>query len=430
MISLPDREAVSKYGVWCLVAIYPTSVLFIKHSFTPAMLLLMISGTVIYFRDKKTGCIADYSLESIFFKAGITGIFFSVISLLVSGDLMNVKTAEFEFFDKQFRFLFFAPFLVFLKKTGIPEKLIWWGAVAAALCSGLYAVSVKLVHPEVLRVTGGGNPINFGCFSIISAFISLNGFFFFKKIKKHLVFLPVTAFLSGFTGSVLSGSRGAWLAAPLLVIITFFNFKRYFRAFHVFLVIVAGLVCALVISMTFDESVLFSRLSEAGSAVKKYFDGGDELGSSSDGAFISIGGRLEMYRVAFDIIKDNPFFGAGPGRYQKEVRKKIEAGAADKGIGIYQYPHNDYLTVATCCGIPGLVLFVLTAYLLPLYIIYACSGKNIRKPLFCAGMVVIAGYMIFSVSNSTLFKNVRLHYYYLMIASIAVSLKSEQESST
>jgi O-antigen ligase len=427
-----SRDRVLKYAVWSLVAAYPVCVLFIRHSFTGAMLVFALAGTIIFFRDKKAGIDNDYKSESMFLKAGIAGIVFSVICLVANGDIANIKTPELEFFDKQFRFLFFVPFLILLRKTGMPEKPIWWGAAAAAAASGVYAITVKAVHPEIHRVSGGGNPINYGCFSLISAFISINGMFFFEKIKKTLgvippTYVPVAAFCLGFTGSVLSGSRGSWLALPFLLIITVIHFWIHKRLKRIFIITAAGLVCALLVSMAVDRSVVLRRVSEVDSAVKKYFDGIDDLATSKDIGFVSIGGRLEMYRVAIEMIKENPFFGVGPGRYQKEVTKRIETGTADRAIGIYQYPHNDYLTVASCCGIPGLVIFCLTAYLLPLHTVYRFAGKDRKQPLLWAGFILISGYMHFSVSNATLFKNIRLHYYYLMLAAIAVSMKSAEQ---
>ena len=165
------------------------------------------------------------------------------------------------------------------------------------------------------------------------------------------------------------------------------------------------------------------RLFETGEAVKKYFYGLDDLNTSGDGAFISIGGRLEMYRVSLEMISSNPILGVGPGRYHAKTMELIEEGRADRAISIYQYPHNDYLTVATCTGLPGLVFFLMTAYFLPLYILYVYSGKDATNSMLWAGVILVAGYMVFSVSNSTMFKNVRLHYYYILLAATAVSLR-------
>lgn len=418
------NDLVKKYFVWFLVAIYPTSVLFIKHSFSLAMLVMMICGSVILFRDRKEGNLSDHACEILFFKVGLAGLAVSTLSLVAGGRLLEISTSELEYFDKQLRFLFFVPFLILMKRTGIPEKIIWWGAVAAALSSGIYALALKIISPEIFRVSGGGNPISFGCFSVISAFVSLNGLIYFKKIRNSLVLLPVAAFFLGLTGSVLSGSRGAWLAIPVLSVITLINCKKFIKPVHTLIALISGLVAVFIISRSVDGSIIHNRLSETGSAVKKYFYGLDDLNTSADGGFISIGGRLEMYRVALDMIEHHPLLGVGPGRYHGKILEYIEAGKADKAIGIYQYPHNDYLTVATCNGIPGLVIFVLTAYLLPLYILYVYSGKDPSKPLFWVGVIFIAGYMIFSVSNSTLFKNIRLHYYYLLLAAISVALRS------
>lgn len=416
------REFIIRYAVLFLVFIYPTSVLFIKHSFTPAMLLMMLYGCVILFKDIKAGSAYLHKNEILFFWAGASGIAISVISLIFGGDLLNIGTMELEFIDKQLRFLFFVPFLVLMKKTGMPEKNIWLGAVVASFASGFYALGIKITHPEIIRVAGGGNPINYGCFSVIAAFVSLNGMMYFRKIKKEYTIIPLSAFLMGMSGAILSGSRGAWVAIPVLSVITALNFRKYFRAFHLFVILVSGMLCVFIISMSVDSTIISDRINEVGSAVTKYFAGDEALDSSSDGGFISVGGRLEMYKTSLNIIKNNPVIGVGPGRYHKTVLGYINDGKADKAIEIYQYPHNDYLTVATCGGLLGLLAFIFMAYLFPIVIIYRYSGNKTGEPLFWAGMVIISGFMVFSLTNSAMFKNVRLHYYYLYLSAVAASL--------
>ncbi len=425
------RDVTIKKAAWFLIFFFPVSVLFINQSFTPFMLLMAVYGIVLIFKTANSGVTSGFKPELFFLKTGLAGIVFSLLSLFLSNDPFGISSSELEYFDKQFRFLFFAVFIIMLKKTGVHERLVWWGAVLAASCSGIYAVFYKLVNPEIMRVAGGGNPINYGCFSVISAFIALNGLLFFRKYGKMYVLIPGIAFFSGMTGAVFSGSRGAWLAVPLLAVITMINFRKYFRPLYCIAVIVSFLVCLFAVARTADNSVFYSRISEAGAAVQKYFHGGDgdALDTSTDNAYISIGGRLEMYRVAVNIIKNNPLLGAGPGRYQKTVKEYIDSGKADRGIEIYQYPHNDYLTAAACGGIFGLVFFVLTVYLLPFYLLYESSGKSAEKSLFWAGLVIIAGFMVFSLSNSALFKNIRLHYYFLMLAAICASLYHQQKNS-
>ncbi len=428
MIQALNKDMAIKYFVWTMVSVYPTCVLFVNQSFSLAMLLMVILGSVIFFRDIKAHVPSDYSCEILFIKVGLAGVAVSVVSLVAHGRLLDISSEELEFIYKQLRLLFFIPFLVLMKRTEISEKLIWYGAVTAALCSGICSIALKITNPEVVRISVVNNPIDYGYFSLIAAFVSLNGLAFFMKAGKSWALLSVVAFIAGLSGTVLSGSRGAWLAIPVLIIVTVLNLKNHFRPIHVYSSVISGLVLVAIFSVSTDGAFIQRRLTETRGAIEKYLNGKDSLAVSVDQGFLSVGGRLEMYRVTLDIIKENPVLGVGPGRYQSKVMEYIEAGKADKGIEIYKYPHNDYLTFAACNGIPGLIIFIITAYLLPLYLLYIFSGKDLRQPLFWAGVIIVTGYMVFSLTNSTLLKNVRIYYYCITLCSICASMKSNRST--
>jgi len=421
MVRTFDKDLVIKYFVWALVCVYPTSVLLVKSSLSLAMLVMVLLGSVVLFKDWRAGELSEHACEILVLKFGLAGLAVSLISLVAGGRLGEISSAELDYVDKQVRFLFFVPFLVLMKRTAVPEKLIWWGAVIAALCAGSYSIAMKIISPETLRVSAINNPITFGYFAVIAAFVSLNGLFFFIKRKKYLVFLPIAAFFMGLTGTILSGSRGAWLAIPVLAVISIFNFTRHYKSAHVFAGVLSGLVLAAAIGTYVGGSMVQNRLALVGGEVKKYFAARDDLKPGE-----SIGVRLEMYRLALAMIEKNPWLGVGPGRYHYSVIEDIESGKTNKIMDRFKYPHNDYLTVAACTGIPGLMIFLMTVYFLPLYILYVSSGRDPSRPLFWAGVIIVAGYMVFALTNTTLFKNVRIYYYCLTLCAICASLHSRR----
>lgn len=429
MVQGLNKDLTIRYFVWTMVAVYPTCVLLIKSSFTLVMLALMVLGSVVFFKDWKAGKLSNHACEILLLKFGLAGLAISLISLFAGGRLADISSTELEYFDKQLRCMFFVPFLILMKRTEMPEKIIWWGAVTAALCAGTYSIVIKIINPEMARISFVSNPIDHGYFLVLAAFISINGLFFFMKMKSSFVCLPILAFFIGLSGAILSGSRGAWLAIPILTVLTIVNFKKHFNPAHMYAAVILGLVLAAIIAGSVGDSIVQNRLTQVGSEVKKYYAGSNDLQPAVNRPLDSIGLRLEMYWVALDIIKNNPIFGAGPGRYQYNVNKYIDSGKVNKGIKNLRYPHNDYLTVATCTGLPGLVIFVITVYFIPLYILYIYAGKDLSQPLFWAGVIIVAGYMVFSLSNSTLFKNVRIYYYCLMLCAICASLKSSRYGS-
>ncbi len=84
----------------------------------------------------------------------------------------------------------------------------------------------------------------------------------------------------------------------------------------------------------------------------------------------SVRERSVMYMLASDMIRKNPLFGVGPGRYTNEfspsfasIIRQDESGAAYTarhriGHRIAEQTHNDYLQIGAELGLPALVFFL------------------------------------------------------------------------
>lgn len=415
--------------IWGFVFLFPTSALFLNSSFSLPIILMVLYGSKLFFDSARSREAPELRYEKIFIALGTAGIILSLLSLFATRDILNISTPELEYLEKQLRFLFFVPLLFVMKKISLPEKIIWWGASFAALSSGVYALLFSFLNPEVYRIGGGGNPIFFGCFSVISSFLALNGFHFFLRMGKSAGAIPISSFCLGMTGAVLSGSRGAWLAVPFLAIVTLVHFRRHLRVFYLWVFLASSLLITLSFIAFTDSNIITQRISEAADAVGRYFAGNETLTHSTDPGFTSIGGRLEMYRASFMVISEKPFLGAGPGGYHDKVKQYIEEGKVDDGIKEYWNPHSDYLYAAATGGISGFVIFVATVYFLPFMILLAQANKSEREcpgqyeycRLLWAGVIIISGFMVFSLTDSTLFKHIRLHYYYLLLSGVIAS---------
>ncbi len=200
MVRTFNKDLVIKYFVWVMVCIYPTSALLIKSSFSSCYAGDGAARQCHPFQGLEGGELSDHACEILLLKFGLAGLAVSLVSLFAGGRLVEISSAELEYFDKQFRFLFFVPFLVLMKRTGIPEKLIWWGAVTAALCAGSYSIAIKIVSPETVRISAINNPINFGYFSVIAAFHFDQRTVLFHKKKKISVFFANSGIFYGLDG--------------------------------------------------------------------------------------------------------------------------------------------------------------------------------------------------------------------------------------
>ena len=62
--------------------------------------------------------------------------------------------------------------------------------------------------------------------------------------------------------------------------------------------------------------------------------------------------RIHQYRLAIQLINENPVAGVGPQEFKKIYARRVESS-------VYRVVHSWYLSVATDAGIPALVLFLL-----------------------------------------------------------------------
>ena len=72
----------------------------------------------------------------------------------------------------------------------------------------------------------------------------------------------------------------------------------------------------------------------------------------------SSGARLEMWKAAFEVIKENPIFGVGEDNYAKHQQKLIDQGKIDKSVGDFLHPHGEYITSLVEQGAIGLLAFI------------------------------------------------------------------------
>ena len=131
----------------------------------------------------------------------------------------------------------------------------------------------------------------------------------------------------------------------------------------------------------------------------------------------SVGMRMEFYKNSLEIIRKNPFFGAGTGGFTKAYAAQIK----DTGMVTSENPHNEYLMVTVQLGIIGLGLFLLLffrqwrlAVLLP----------DAFEKAAARGLVLTI--VVASMVSSTLIDHTEGLFYFWMSALFYASLSSSK----
>ena len=168
---------------------------------------------------------------------------------------------------------------------------------------------------------------------------------FYMKYRKHIYLIfPVLFF-----GALLaSNTRGAWLALIVIGFISlyFLRFKET-RRFHV------ATFCSFLLVFLAMNVLSESKIQKRTKTIKSELNINNEWAGS---------GRALIWKMSFDIIKEHPFFGAGPENLKEALKqtKNKRSHAYGKLTGhTVDKAHNELLHVAAVSGFPALLLYLL-----------------------------------------------------------------------
>jgi O-antigen ligase len=199
------------------------------------------------------------------------------------------------------------------------------------------------------------DPSPFMHHSFYSIFLASTIFILIWQIlnKKNILFFRVLEFiflLSALANLFLNAGRAGQLAFifAAFAFIIFYLGLKFKYIITVFIILLALIFSAYNLSFVFK-----TRLNQAISDIKKISDG--KLHSS-------FGDRIALKIVAFDLLKQNIFFGVGIGDDFKELKKFTKTKEVKKKYPfLVQKPHfhDQYLQILLQTGVLGFIPFIL-----------------------------------------------------------------------
>jgi O-antigen ligase len=271
------------------------------------------------------------------------------------------------------------------------RKALWWGVIAGALAA-LPLVAYQRLLLDVERPGGLINPITFGDLSLCLALVALVATIDFRNSTREAVW-PALGAVAGLVSSVLTGTRGGWMALALAGGL----FLRQARLVHSKRVRALVLFSfALVLSSYFiPASGVQARVGQGIDEVRTWFAGGS--------AFTSVGIRLELWKGASMLIAEHPLLGLDAANYKEQLQHYVLEGRLDRVVLPMPHLHNDALQAFVTGGVFGFAawLGILVAPLL-FFARALGSGKSMDAPQFTpalAGMLVVLSYFSFGLTE-------------------------------
>ena len=194
-------------------------------------------------------------------------------------------------------------------------------------------------------------------------FIFILGLIYFFKDKKYINFILTFSIILSVLIIFLTGERSAFILSVFGLFILFILNKNYRNVLSISsLTVLILIVVALVLNPVLKKRMIDYTLFQMGISDK--WAGSDksylELLGKSKAKFID-SPHGAHYEVAYEIWKDNKFFGIGLKKFRVvcDNKKYENLTSALKKQRCSTHPHNTYLEVISETGIVGLFFFLL-----------------------------------------------------------------------
>lgn len=418
-----------KYLVWLtsvLVFFFPIVTVTVNHGHGIIYILLAILGLIFATFQKKIRPL-DRDEKLLFFSV----VFFFLVAVIavLLGDDPSEGDGK---LSKFFRFLLVIPVYFLLRKVPVPLAVFWYGLACGSIFTGLWAFFEVMAGPAIdegygVRASGPTHPILFGNLSLAMGVMSFAGIGYFKKIKSWAILLPIIALLMGVAASVLSGSRGGWVALPALVILSLWFARAVLPRKLLFGVTLIFFITA-VIAYFVPATKVAHRIGVTMENIEAY--SGSPLGSPIRAT--SIGARFEMWQAAWAIFLDNPVLGVGWGNYQSNTMALVERGERHKRAAEFGHPHNEYLSVLASSGVLGfLALFLIL--LIPVRHFYIATyiasedDSDTLRSLGIAGVMLVVAYAHFALSEAIFERSLPVTFYSFFVVVLAALIMRQYE---
>jgi len=393
--------------VYLAVFLFPALIATVRSGGSVPYLLLMLFGLFL-------GWSVWQSLET-WEKKMLFG--FILFFVLISLSLINTEELR-EGLKRVERFVYFPliiPMYLLLKKYRIETgKVFLYGLCLASLVMFLQAFYQysELGYP---RAVGAYNPIVLGGIAMLFAMIIVGASITITKSWQYYLLAAVSAGLA-FSVSIMSGTRGAWLALPVVGLWLLWLQRKKLQKFS-FISIVILIFFVIWGALQIDQ--VKNGINRAVSNFQSY--------TQNPTKTTSVGARLEMWKDAVTIWKDKPFLGTGIGDYEKHRLQLYEEGELHKSFQ-YGHAHSIYFDVLASAGLLGFISLLIFVFFIPFRMFYS-FWINESDPWMqfyaLSGMITIIAFAVFGLTESWLSRNpfVRTYLMCILVFMSSISIR-------
>ncbi len=319
--------------------------------------------------------------------------------------------------ERPSRMLFAVSALMLVLVVKPDRRALWWGVIGGAL-AGLLLVGYQRVELALDRPGGLINAITFGDLSLCMGLIAMSAAIDLRST--HRALWPSIGALAGLVGSIMTGTRGGWVALALAAFL-FIKYSHMLSSRRVRALIVLSFALMAATYFIPDTGVR-ERVAQGVHDIRTYFAGGS--------VFTNVGIRLELWKGAAMLIAERPWFGFDD--YSESMSVFVAQGKLDPVVLPMPHLHNDALQALVTGGVFGFLAWL--AILVAPFVFFARSlglhanASRAQFALALAGMLVVASYFSFGLTEVIFWSMKGCLFYALMIFLLMGFCLNEKEN--
>ena len=320
-------------------------------------------------------------------------IFLFFISILISSTLNNWTENSYYRLGTEAKILAFIPLFLLVFKNSELRKWFQYSIPLSGVILGCHGVIEVYIFNEAYSNSSYGRIITG---DIAGLLVGLSGVILIYTKDKTLKNICIAAIVLSSITCILSTSRNGYLVLMVNMLFLFFlSYKRSKKSLYLLIIfpVIGGAFATSMIDVK-------ERLNTAVVDFKVYSDVNKR--NEVDLTTLSVGFRLEQWRVALQAFPDQLLFGAGPGNSGLVINSYIKKGLADPDL--YHpgastdmvHVHNQFIDTLLVQGIIGFVLLLLILFY-PFWIFikyYKWNEINANM-----GLILVITYVISSLTE-------------------------------
>ena len=323
---------------------------------------------------------------------------------------------ELKSLDKPAKYLAALPVLFLLAQAPPQARWLWRGLTVGAWGAGAIALWQTGVQ-HMARAGGHTNEIQFGNLALTLGLMCLVGLAaLWNRWRPAERLVLAGGVLMGLVASVLSQSRGGWLAFALLLPVLLWLWVRWLPWRRVLRMGAVLALVALIVGGSFHQT-LQSRFGQVWQEAQTF--------STTGFAANSIGQRLAHWQLAWQLGREKPLLGWGTAGYDQEKWARAERGEVAVYVTQFNHAHNELIDTFARRGVVG-VLALLALCAAPLAIFWPSRRRALRcktgavrdddLALRMLGVTLVLSYVGFGLTQVFFAHNSGNLFYLFMVA--------------